>query len=73
VAGWEWFDLSGLGAVDAIRFDFSGSDVSQWGLNTPSYFAMDNLTFAPVPEPGTWALLAGAVAVAAARPWRGRR
>jgi hypothetical protein len=47
--------------------------MSQWGLNTPSYFAMDNLTFAPVPEPGTWALLAGAVAVAAARPWRGRR
>lgn len=73
VAGWEWFDLSGLGTVDAIRFDFSGSDVSQWGLNTPSYFAMDNLTFAPVPEPGIWALLAGAVAVAAARPWRGRR
>lgn len=73
VAGWEWFDLSGLGTVDAVSFDFSGSDVSQWGLNTPAYFAMDNLTFTAVPEPATWMLLAGTVgAMVAGRGWRRR-
>lgn len=74
VAGWDWFDLSGLGTVDQVGFAFSGSDVGQFGLNTPAYFAMDNLTFAAVPEPATWALVAAAAGVAAAvRTRRGRR
>lgn len=70
LAGWEWFDLSGLGPVDSIRFSFSGSDVGTFGLNTPAYFAMDNVTYAPVPEPSTWVL--GAVAVAAVSGLRRR-
>ena len=74
VAGWEWFDLSGLGTVDEVGFAFSGSDVGSFGLNTPAYFAMDNLTFAAVPEPATWVLVAAAAgAAAAARSRRGRR
>ena len=40
---WEWFDLSSLGKVKSVSFSFDGSDVGQWGLNTPAYFAMDNL------------------------------
>lgn len=76
VAGWEWFDLSGLGTVDTIGFTFSGSDVGTFGLNTPAYFAMDDLRYsAIVPEPSTWGLLvvaAGGAAVAA-RSWRRRR
>lgn len=73
VAGWEWFDLSALGEVDAVGFTFSGSDVGAFGLNTPAYFAMDDLNYtAAVPEPATWALaLAGGVA-AAAGAWRRR-
>jgi hypothetical protein len=63
LATWEWFDLTSLGAVDSIRFSFSGSDVGTFGLNTPAYFAMDDVTYAPVPEPGTWML--GTVAVVA--------
>lgn len=74
IAGWEWFDLSGLGTVDEVGFDFSGSDVGSFGLNTPAYFAMDNLTFTAVPEPAAWVLVAGAgAAAAAARSRRGRR
>lgn len=73
VAGWEWFDLSGIGTVDTISFTFSGSDVGQFGLNTPAYFAMDNLTFTAVPEPGGWMLMAAAAGAAAVSFRRGRR
>ncbi len=61
---WDWFDLASLGTVDSIRFSFSGSDVGTFGLNTPAYFAMDDVTYAPVPEPATWGLGAGAVVAA---------
>ncbi|MBQ0120309.1 MAG: DUF4465 domain-containing protein [Bacteroidales bacterium] len=39
---WQWMDLSSLGKVKSIHFTMSGSDNSQWGLNTPAYFAMDD-------------------------------
>jgi hypothetical protein len=64
LAEWAWFDLADLGAVDTIAFSFSGSDVLGPWLNTPAYFAIDDLTYAPVPEPGTWALGAGAIVAA---------
>lgn len=70
-SGWNWFDLSALGTVDAIEFSFSGSDVGEFGLNTPAYFAMDDLTVTAVPEPSTWAVLAAAVLATAVA--RGRR
>jgi hypothetical protein len=64
LATWDWFDLSPLGAVDTISFAFTGSDTSIiYGLNTPAYFAMDDLTFTPVPEPSAAAI---AVSLAAA-------
>jgi len=40
---WVKFDLSPLGEVTAIYFTMEGSDTGQWGLNTPSYFALDKL------------------------------
>lgn len=49
---WETVDLSPLGTVDRVTFAFSGSDTGEFGLNTPVYFAMDNLTFT-VPEPSS--------------------
>lgn len=64
LAGWDWFDLSSLGTVDRIDFTFDGSDKGTFGLNTPAYFAMDDLTVAAVPEPATAALLAVAGLVA---------
>lgn len=61
LAGWAWYDLSGLGIVDAVSFAFAGSDNSAlYGLKTPAYFAMDNLTYVPVPEPATAWLAAAA-------------
>lgn len=39
---WQYVDLSSLGTVDQIQFSLSSSDTGQWGMNTPSYFCMDN-------------------------------
>ncbi len=55
---WEFVDTSGLGTIKSLEFTFSSSDVGDYGINTPTYFAMDTV----VPEPATLALLAlGAV------------
>lgn len=42
VVAWTYVDLSELGEIDALTFTMEGSDVGNYGLNTPSYFAMDN-------------------------------
>jgi hypothetical protein len=39
---WEFVDCSGLGAVDSITFRLFSSDAGQFGINTPTYFCMDN-------------------------------
>jgi hypothetical protein len=70
LATWEWFDLSSLGTVDRVEFAFSGSDMGAFGLNTPRYFAMDDLTVAAVPEPAV-TVIAAAVGIAAV-VWRRR-
>lgn len=41
---WQLWDLSGLGRVNKVVFNFEGSDVGQWGLNTPAYLAIDDIT-----------------------------
>lgn len=65
--GWSWFDLGALGTIDSLAFSFAGSDVGEYGLNTPAYFAMDDLTYA-VPEPAGIVLAAcGAAAWIAGR------
>lgn len=57
VSNWTWMDLSGLGEVSSLAFDMSSSDVGQFGMNTPAYFAIDNLTLTGVPEPSSVLLL----------------
>lgn len=52
---WSWVDLTALGTVDELRFSLSSSDNGQFGMNTPAYFAMDDLTI--VPEPSFYAAL----------------
>lgn len=44
VNDWRWFDLSSLGPVKGLRFDLVSSDVGAYGMNTPAYFCIDNLS-----------------------------
>jgi hypothetical protein len=53
---WLWVDLTGLGAVQSVEFIISGTDVGEFGVNTPAYFALDDLVI--VPEPATVLLCA---------------
>lgn len=39
---WTWVDLSSLTNVYGLDFELTSSDANQWGILTPSYFAMDN-------------------------------
>ncbi|MCD8303123.1 MAG: DUF4465 domain-containing protein [Prevotellaceae bacterium] len=40
---WKTVDLSQLGKVTSLFFSMDGSDSGDWGLNTPAYFAFDNV------------------------------
>lgn len=39
---WQWVDLRSLGKVTSIDISFDGSDKGGFGVNTPTYFCMDN-------------------------------
>ncbi|QDU32302.1 hypothetical protein KS4_03340 [Poriferisphaera corsica] len=52
VDSWEWVDLSALGLVDKIEITMTSSDVGSFGINTPTYFAIDNVTLVPEPAGG---------------------
>jgi len=53
---WELVDLSGLLDAWSVAVTFSSSDNGSFGMNTPAYAALDNLTV--VPEPAGIAALA---------------
>lgn len=42
---WETVDLSALGSVRYLEFTLESSDVGNAGMNTPAYFALDNLVY----------------------------
>lgn len=44
VKDWQWVDLKPLGDVDTLLFFLSSSDTNQYGIKTPAFFAIDNLT-----------------------------
>ncbi|MHB9082025.1 MAG: DUF4465 domain-containing protein [Pirellulaceae bacterium] len=54
---WTWVDLTSLGDATKFAFDLSSSDVGDWGMNTPANFALDDLSYSAVPEPGTLAII----------------
>lgn len=57
VSQWTTVDLSSLPAnTTGLTFEMTSTDVGPFGMNTPSYFALDNLAVA-VPEPVSLALL----------------
>ncbi|MCA9199686.1 MAG: DUF4465 domain-containing protein [Planctomycetales bacterium] len=52
IQDWTWVDLSGLGSdIRQLQFQMESTQQNEFGMATPSYFAMDNLTVAYVPEP----------------------
>lgn len=44
VGVWEWVELKSLGKVDSLLFTLSSSDVGDFGINTPLFFCIDDLT-----------------------------
>ena len=46
VEDWTFVDLSGLGdQVKSLGFSLTSTDNGQYGMNTPAYFALDNLQY----------------------------
>lgn len=48
ITDWTWVDLTDLGAVDSLQFSLSSTDNGGFGMNTPSYFCIDNLVTADI-------------------------
>lgn len=43
VMEWTRWELAGLGEIVKLEFDMQGSQNSEYGLNTPAYFAYDDI------------------------------
>lgn len=52
---WTEVDLSALQDATTLTFSLASSDVGQYGINTPTYFAVDDLRL--IPEPASLILL----------------
>lgn len=62
---WTRVDLSSLAGARSLGFSLSSTDNGPFGMNTPAYFALDNLSV--VPEPGSCVLLLLGIGVIAGR------
>lgn len=40
---WKWVDLTSLGNADSLWFRLSSSDNGQFGINTPTFFCIDDV------------------------------
>ena len=48
VNNWNWVDLAELGYVTNLKFILESTDNGAWGMNTPSYFCIDDFNgFSP--------------------------
>jgi hypothetical protein len=73
IDSWASVNLSSLGTVAALKFELSSSDNGDFGMNTPAYFAIDNLAVTAVPEASSLAMmLVGLVGVVGATALRRR-
>ncbi len=58
VAEWTEIDLSDFAEARSLQFTLSGSDMDPvFGLNTPAFFALDDIQTRTVPEPASALLL----------------
>jgi Domain of unknown function (DUF4465) len=63
VSDWQLIDLTQLGNARSLGFSLSSSDNGQFGMNTPAYFALDQITIVAVPEPSTLASIGSILAI----------
>lgn len=54
LSDWAEWDLSALADARSIHFNLSSSDVGVCGMNTPAYFAIDDLVFDSAALPGDY-------------------
>ena len=45
VDAWSSVDISSIGDATTLTFGLVSSDIGQYGMNTPGYFALDNIKF----------------------------
>jgi len=45
---WTSVDLFSLGLLDSLSFELTSSDNGAYGMNTPAYFCMDDITLSSV-------------------------
>lgn len=69
VTDWVEWDLSSLADARSLHFNLASSDTGQFGMNTPGYFAIDDLTLDVLVTPGDYNL-DGAVDAADYTVWR---
>ncbi|MEM7785424.1 MAG: DUF4465 domain-containing protein [Planctomycetota bacterium] len=60
---WTQVDLTGVGDARSIALTMESTDVNNFGIATPVYAALDNLTFTSVPEPTATAVILAAMAI----------
>jgi hypothetical protein len=75
IQDWTEVDLTPLGLVNSVRLSFNSSDTIVIDgityINTPTYAALDNLSFTAVPEPSSLALCG--IGACGWMAWRRRR
>jgi hypothetical protein len=59
---WTFIGLNELGIVESLSFTMDSSDIGPFGINTPTYFALDDLLL--VPEPVAGLMLALGIGIA---------
>ena len=49
---WQTVDLSAISDARSVAIEFASTDVGNFGINTPTYVAVDNIRLSLIPEPG---------------------
>ena len=73
---WQTLNLSALAGAKSLQFGLRSSDTDpNFGMNTPAYFAIDNLTLGTnaVPEPGSLIMMALGLTGLGGLAWKRRR
>lgn len=48
IKNWTFVNISALGEADSLQIIMASSDVGEFGINTPTYFCLDNLITFPL-------------------------